>query len=167
MKTLILLCGRPFSGKSTLAAALAQRHGAAVVSFDAINLERGLRGGEGIPAEEWGRTLGLARERAAALLRTRPLVVIDDTLCYRWIRDELREVAAGAGARVVLLYLDPVPSVLAARMATNATTRLRDGIAPAVLDEHLAGFEAPGPDEQAVHLTDARDVERWLERFDV
>jgi predicted kinase len=165
MAMLVLLCGRPFSGKSTLAGALEERHGAAVVSFDAINLERGLRGGDGIPVEEWGRTLDLAKERAAALLRTRPLVVLDDTLCYRWIRDALRALALDAGAAVVLVYLDPAPSVLEGRMAANAASRTRPGLAPAVLEAHLAGFEPPGPDEEAACLRDARDIERWLERF--
>lgn len=51
---LVVMCGRSFSGKSTLA--LADRLGAQRVSLDAINEERGLRGGADIPVSEWMRT---------------------------------------------------------------------------------------------------------------
>ena len=107
MSILILLCGRPFSGKSSLAARLAADRGAATISFDAINLERGLHGGEGLPVAEWAATLEIAKERTAALLARHPLVVVDDTLCFRWMRDAFRDLARGADARAVLVYLDP------------------------------------------------------------
>lgn len=57
MKTLYLLCGLWLSGKSTLARAMAERASMALISFDAINRERGLWGGDGVPGEEWKVTL--------------------------------------------------------------------------------------------------------------
>jgi len=50
---LVLLCGRSFSGKSTVAASLADSLPGQVMSLDQINEERGLHGGEGIPLSEW------------------------------------------------------------------------------------------------------------------
>lgn len=66
---LLLLCGRSFSGKTTLARVLADALPAVVVSLDAINDERGLHGGDGIPVEEWARHprhRSRARGRSAA-----------------------------------------------------------------------------------------------------
>ena len=162
MPTLILLCGRPFSGKSSLAARLAADRGAAGISFDAINLERGLHGGDGLPAAEWVATLELAKERTSALLRQRDLVVIDDTLCFRWMRDAFRDLARAAGARAVLVYLDLPPELLQERMAANQRTGERRGIAPHVLAEHLAIFEAPGEDEAPIVLRSSAEIEAWL-----
>jgi predicted kinase len=166
MRTLILLCGRPFSGKSTLAGRLSTDPGTAVVSFDAINLERGLRGGDGVPVAEWARTLEIAKERAATLLAEYPRVVIDDTLCFRWLRDAFRDLARAAGARCVLVYLDPPQEVLQQRMAANAHTGARSGIDAAVLAEHLATFELPGTDEDPIVLRSSAESDAWLAALD-
>ena len=165
MGTLLLLCGRPFSGKSTLAARLVERQGAVVVSFDAINLERGLLGGDGLPLAEWARTLEIAEERTAAALRTHRLVVVDDTLCFRWMRDAFRSLAAAVGASTVLVFLDPPHDVLGERRERNRLAPTRPDVAASVLDAHLAAFEDPGTDETAVSLRSPVDVERWLQTF--
>jgi predicted kinase len=90
---LIVMCGRSFSGKSTLARALARALKAELVSIDAINEEGGLRGGEGIPVSEWGRTNDGASARTAAFLRTRRSVVVDDTSSPRFLRERWRTLA--------------------------------------------------------------------------
>ncbi|WP_152364235.1 AAA family ATPase [Microlunatus speluncae] len=64
---LVLLCGRSFSGKSTVAGYLAAELGGELVSLDDLNAERGLWGGDGIPIEEWSRTMDLAHDRVAAV----------------------------------------------------------------------------------------------------
>lgn len=66
---LTLLCGLSFSGKSTLAAQLVNGLNAELISLDAINQERGLDGGKGIPLQEWSATNRIAHDRASRLLR--------------------------------------------------------------------------------------------------
>ena len=87
--TLTLMCGLSFSGKSTLARGLAEELGAHLVSLDAINHERGLRGGEGIPLDEWATSNGIAHERAGVLLAAGGDVVVDDTGSPRFILGNL------------------------------------------------------------------------------
>ena len=95
----VLLCGCSFSGESTLAAALRERCGADVVSLDEINERRGLEGGDGVPEHAWARTLDIAHDELENLLAQRaPLMVVDDTSCYRWLRDSWRKVAERHGA---------------------------------------------------------------------
>src|SRR4029079_3355962 len=95
--TLYLLCGLAFSGKSTLAAALSRLTGAVVVSLDEINASRGLYGGMGIPDEDWGRTHTEALSLVEAALRAERSVVVDDTNCFRFLRDNYRQIADRRG----------------------------------------------------------------------
>lgn len=147
MSRLWILCGVSFSGKSTLARRLAREHTAEVVSLDAINEERGVGyGGDGLPAEVWRATLESALERIDRLLAEGRDVVVDDTGCYRWIRDRFREAAARRGSAVTLLFLDTPLEEIARRRSTATDRR---GIADAVFEEHLRTFERPGLDEGA------------------
>ena len=145
----VLLCGYSFSGKSTLAAALRDRCGAAVVSLDEINARRGLRGGDGLPGDEWGRTLDIAHaELEEHLERRAALVVIDDTSCYRWLRDGWRAIARRHEADVALVVLQAPDIEVETRMVEAAVALNRRGLDPRVWAAHREGFEWPGGDEE-------------------
>ena len=100
---LVLLCGTSFSGKSTVARALAPSLSARIVSLDEINERRGLWGGDGIPVEEWVRTHEVASAEVRQLLAAGTSVVVDDTSSPRSLRDGWRSLAEAAGARSVRL----------------------------------------------------------------
>ncbi len=160
---LVLLCGPAFSGKSTLTAHLARRWRFRVVSLDEINARRGLHGGDGIPDAEWGKTVGVAREEVRALLsRSEARVVVDDTLCFRFLREDFARVAAEAGRRSVLLVLGTPLEDVRRRIAENARYPVRGSIVPAVLERHLATFEWPGADEPHRVVHDPAGLDAWL-----
>jgi predicted kinase len=164
MTRLFGLCGLAFSGKTTLARALCRQAGAEYVGLDEINEERGLRGGEGIPGEEWEKTSNIAIERAEAFLASGRDVVLDDTLCFRWLRDRYAAVAARHGAQLVLLYVaTPLPEILEA-MAENETHRRRQPIRPDVFEVHARGFEPPTADERPLVYDRTLSVEDWIVR---
>jgi predicted kinase len=148
--TLVMLCGRSFSGKSTLGAALAESWGAEVVSLDAINERRGLASGHEIPVEEWQRTHGIARDEVGALLGRGRAVVLDDTSSMRFLRDGWREFAREAGAAFALVFVDTPRDEIERRVRANRADPVRHDVEPAVLAEHLDGFEVPGADERPV-----------------
>jgi predicted kinase len=150
---LILLCGRSFSGKSTVAAALAAALGGTIVSFDAINAERGLHGGRGIPVSEWARTFEIANQRAADALRADRTVIVDDTSSPRFLRDRWRELSSTSDARLVLVFVDASPQTILERQAANRSGQQRDDVTDAVMTEHLATFEPPDADENALGFT--------------
>ena len=104
MNTVYLLSGLSFAGKSTLADRIRRHRPCSVISLDAINSERGLDfGGYGIPAAEWEKTQRIACARLHRLLRRGATVLVDDTNCFRWIRDAYRRVAARHGRRCRVL----------------------------------------------------------------
>lgn len=159
MPTLYLLCGLPFSGKSTIARRLAAERGVALVSLDSINEERGIYGEDGLPVEEWERTHEVALGRVLALMSARADIVVDDTNCYRWIRDRWREFAGGRLYDSLVLYVPVDIEVLRRRVETCTSRR---EIAPEVFDECVRTFEPPS-DEETVVLGDPDAIDAFLE----
>jgi predicted kinase len=164
---LVLMCGLSFAGKSTLAASLADGLGAERVSLDAINAERGLDGGQGIPLEEWARTNDLAHARAGALLRAGRPVVVDDTGSPRFIRDGWRAVAEEASAPFALVWVRISPELQRERLLANRAEAVRPDVVDAVIADHVAGFEEPAADESPIVIDaaatrDADEIGRVL-----
>jgi predicted kinase len=149
---LVLLCGRSFSGKSTVAASLADSLPGRVVSLDEINGERGLRGGDGIPLSEWARTNELARDRVIARLRADQTVIVDDTSSPRFLRDGWRALCSSVGAPMVLVYVDTSMGLIRQRLVANRVTGHRGDVTDEVMAAHQESFEPPQEDEQAIRL---------------
>jgi predicted kinase len=172
---LVLMCGTSFSGKSTFARALAAETQAMIISLDEINERRGLWGGDGIALEEWQRTHEIATAETRAHLLGEPgqravggrTVIVDDTSSPRFLRDGWRSLAAEIGVGFVLVYLDVDQATIRRRQADNRVDQGRRDVADAVLKEHLAGFEPPEPDEDAVRVTSADDLVQVLKYFTI
>nr|WP_272955036.1 ATP-binding protein [Kribbella shirazensis] len=158
---MVLLCGTSFSGKSTMARVLAPRLAARVVSLDEINERRGLWGGDGIPPEEWRRTHAVAVGEVREVVGAGASVIVDDTSSLRFLRDDWRALAAEAGAEFALLYVDVDHGTVRRRHAGNRVDPRRRDVADAVLEQHLADFQAPTADENAVRVASVEDVLRW------
>ena len=146
----VLLCGRSFCGKSTVAAEMARHLGAVVVSLDAINAERGLQSGAGLPIEEWGRTYEMSQSRTREFLSSGHTVIVDDTSSPRFLRDGWRKLADQAHVPLVLVYVNTPVEVSLKRHAANRADRRRMDVNDEVLREHLESFEPPTPDEDPI-----------------
>ncbi len=157
-----VLCGLAFAGKSTLAAALEAELGARVVSLDEINARRGLAGGAGIADEEWRRTHRLALAELEEALRQPGAVVIDDTNCWRWLRDAYRAVAAANGRPTVVLHLDVPLEEALARLRRNRDDPRRAPVREDVLLALADSFEAPAADERTLVVSWRGDPRAWV-----
>jgi predicted kinase len=165
MARLWLLCGLAFAGKTTLGRPLAERRGAVWISLDEINRERGVgHGGDGLAPEVWAATLEQALEHAGQALAAGREGVVDDTSPWRWIRDRYRELAARHGAALVLVWLDTPLATVQARRRRNDRLRRRRPVRDPVFEDHRAGFEPPGADEDAVRVRPGDSVETVIER---
>ena len=101
--TLILLCGLPGAGKSTLAKKLALELQATVMSPDHEMYERGIsffdeKARAEIEAEQWQRALELAKSGST--------VILENGFWGRQERDKLRLEAHNLGLKIELRYLD-------------------------------------------------------------
>lgn len=150
MATLLLMCGLPCSGKTTLARRLERERGALRLTPDEwiVRLY-----GQGLtpPALDWCRdpVEALQWEVAAQALGLGVNVILDFGFWSRAEREEFRARAAALGAGSEVHFLDvPRPTLLARLAARNAapppyTFRVTE----AQLDAWRAFFEPPTPDE--------------------
>ncbi len=159
----VLLCGPSLAGKTTACARIVEATGAVAVSADAVNRERDLPfGAEGLPQSVWAETFEIVVERLRRHLANGTSVVVDDTLCFRFLRDRLREETKAAGAKATLLLLAPPIEEILARHARLRALGDRAVLSIEFLRDHLDRFEWPAPDEHAVDVTHAADLEAWI-----
>jgi carbohydrate kinase (thermoresistant glucokinase family) len=141
------VCG---SGKSAVAAALADRLGLQALDADDLHAPEAvarMRAGIALRDEDrwpWLDRVGQRLRQAAA--PPGPGIAVACSALRRIYRDRLR--AACPGLRFV--FLDGDPALLAARLAA------REGhyMPPALLPSQLRTLERPGPDEPDVHRVD-------------
>jgi predicted kinase len=146
LATLHLICGLPGSGKTTLAARLAESEGLLWLSPDRWLHQLDLDG-----YDEARRTAveRLQWDLAKRLLARGVDVILDNGFWSRAEREGLRTEAAALGAHVRLHYLDVPIDELKRRLASRNECVPADSfeVSPADLDRWQAVFEPPGADE--------------------
>ena len=150
MATLLLMCGLPCAGKTTLARRLEQERGALrltpdewIVKLFGANLT--------LPTLDWCRDPVEAVQWGVAerALRLGVSVVLDFGFWSRTERDDFRARAAALGADFEIHFLDTPREVLSARLAArNAQLPpYTFHVTEAQLDSWWRIFEPPTPDE--------------------
>ena len=158
-----LLCGPSLAGKSAAARCIAEAVGAVVISADEINRQRGVPfGAEGLPESVWAETLRIQISQLHEELSQGRSVVVDDTLCYRWLRDRWRQEVGVAKAEPVLLLLAPRTEELIRRHARLLASAERPLLSLPRLLEHLESFEWPSAEEGAVDISTPGQLDTWL-----
>lgn len=146
---LILTCGLPGAGKTTVATRLAEERGAVRFTKDEWLWDLG--------STPWDRALGEKVEQRLVLLAWELLglgrsVVLDFGLWSRIERDELRTTARRLGVGVELHHLDAPTDELWRRIERRNEEPPWDRapISRRHLDEWRASFEAPDAAESAL-----------------
>jgi aminoglycoside phosphotransferase family enzyme/predicted kinase len=152
--TLVVVGGPPGTGKSTVAAGLADRLGLTLLSSDRVRKELAQLSpvtsatagfGEGIYTPGWSRRVyDELMRRAAMLLRVGESVVVDATWASERYRGLARETTASAVADLVELRCSVSPGIADARLRTrprmSAAGTVSDA-SPAVSTGLRDGFE--------------------------
>lgn len=155
--TLIVMCGLPFAGKSTLARELAATAGAAHVEIDRINMDRaaGLNGAE-IDADTWATTYAEAFRQIERHLVAGRSVIFDATNYTRRQRDDARAIADAHGARSAIIHVIVVEGEARRHWLANRATGERNDVRDEDFLNVVARFEPPGDDEGTVIRFDGR-----------
>jgi predicted kinase len=158
------MCGLPFSGKTTLATALALRLGWRYISLDAINTERGVGlEGRAITAAEWDRSYADVYARIETCLRDRRSVIYDETNFARSQRDYLWVIATEYGVRSYVVHMRIPEADARRRWLLNRKTLERRDVRDEDFTYVLQHFEPPTCDEQRIICDSARAVGELVE----
>lgn len=164
---LYILCGLPFSGKTTLAKKIAEYTKSELVAFDKLWQQfkkdslTSINGDEG-----WRLTRNFAKKRVSRILRNNRSVVYDDINVRFEHREELRNIAKEYGATSIVLYLKTPVDVRTERMKNNLVEKKRHDVESKNIKKALTQFEEPKSDENVIVFSPSDNLNKWLKRLD-
>lgn len=152
----------PFSGKTTLGKSMAKYINSFYISLDEINEARGLFGGDGISVREWSKTHRLAMQQLQSLMQSRQDIIVDDTNCFRWLRDRFRNFVKPHDYQTIVVYLDIPLATIQERMAQNRKTQVRHSVKQDIVEGMAQTFELPQEDENVVKYDANQPIDEWI-----
>jgi predicted kinase len=158
-----MLCGLPFSGKTTVATALAHWLGINRVAIDDINDEREVWDDEtGMSPEEWTKTYDEAYRRLGLALSQGKSALDDSTNFTKRLRDHLRALAERYNARTTVIYVDIPFSEARHRWQENRQTRVSADVRDSDFAYVVEQFEPPTEDENVFRYDGSISLEKWI-----
>ncbi len=167
-KTIFILCGEAFSGKSTLAKKISDLYGVKIVGRDEVYfaIEK-ILALENTPEDDddnlWKNMWPLVLQGTKNQLLLGNSVVVDDNCLYLSQRDELRSVAKQAGAKSLLIYLNIPAEILKNRKEENKISKNRHDVPSEWMEEDSNLFERPMETEKPIICTADTKIEELFE----
>ena len=161
---LYILCGLPFSGKTTLARHLVDRLGFASVSIDQIRLARGFTWSEDekVSPEQWREIFEQSFRETEDNLRRGISVLYDSANQDRFSRDRLRAVARRGHFLTCVIFLDVPITVLRQRWERNRISKERFDLPERFFQAALDTFESPTEDEHVIRYDQLTPIDEWI-----
>lgn len=163
MPSLYIMCGLPFSGKTSLAKQIAQKTGARMIAFDWIWTEKKAELTPDLDkVEEWKFILKEAYKRIIENLLSNNSVIYDDISVRKEHRDALRKIAAACNASFAIIYLNTPMKTIREREARNKTSKERHVVASVNFEKALAQWENPTSEEGVREYKPDQNINDWL-----
>ena len=162
LPTLYIMCGLPFSGKTTLARALANQCGFVHLDLDAIAREKSIFQEEGISDEQWGRVFREVYRQIETLLTSGKSVIFDAVNYDRVGRDRLRTIAQQSGSSVHVIYINLSIQKIEQRRQANQSNHQRPLVRDKDFVELATEFEIPTIKENLLVYDGTQPVPEWI-----
>ena len=166
MTTLIIVCGEPYAGKTTLGQALVQRFRHASVDVDGTK-ERlyglGLKD-EDLTNEQWVRIYEQTDQQIADYLHAGQSVVDDSRNFRQFERVHAKDIAEGCRAHCVIIYVNTPEAILRQRLHENRAHPSRHDLNDHDFEQLLLLVEPPTDEEQPLVFTCGESLNEWIDR---
>lgn len=166
MNKLYILCGLPFSGKTTLAKELVNRFGFTRIDLDDIKFE--LFGNQitddEVDEDGWNQVFTLMYKRIKEALERGETVVSDTGNFTKKERDLVRQQNSQIGVETITIFVDTPANVAHVRLLHNRVTEERFDVTDADFEETITKLEIPGTDENTIVYDGTKPLEQWLKQ---
>ena len=144
-KTLFILCGFPYAGKSFVAEELRKHTDIVFVSIDTIFGAHGFDWDTNtLPdTEAWQKIFDESYEKTKEELKTGKNVLYDSTNQTITSRDRLREVASTVGAAAYVIYIKSSVKTVWQRWEENQKNQTRSVVSKELMQMTIDMFEEP------------------------
>jgi len=159
-----VLCGLPFSGKTTLAEELEKRLGYARVNIDEIKSQHGFAGvsDDDISDDQWTEIFNDLESRVVNYLKKGQSVLSETAWINKTWRNRARKVASIEGIDTKIIYIEIPESVVRDRWLKNKQTKERFDIPEKVFEESIRDFEIPSSDETVIIYKESMNLDSWI-----
>lgn len=165
MLKFFIMCGVAFSGKSTLARAVADATHSDLVAFDELWVEKDREHPISKDAKGWRFVRDVAIGQIREKLLGGTSVVYDETNVRFEHREELRRVAKETGARAVVIYLNTSLQVIQLREQENKTSHQRHEVEPENVQAVQEQLEPPTREEGVLVFTPDTNRKDFLKKL--
>lgn len=168
MATIYIMCGLPFSGKTTLSKAISEHQGIPRVSFDetwlAVEKEKGSIPGTG--DTERGQYVNETCEEIAQNHLCEGKSVVYDNLGHSLFeRNKMKNLAKQVNAEAKIIFIDVSKEEVIKRRGHNLTTQQRAQVTDFNFNNALEAFEPPTFQEMALIYKPDQNMEAWIEKI--
>lgn len=148
-KTLYILCGLPYSGKTYLANKVIEKVNCVYVSIDHILKDfRYDWDSNKLPDEQgWKKVFDISYQKSQEALKGGLNVLYDSTNHTRISRDVLRKVAYDVGASAKVIYISVPVETVWKRWEKSSILKDRSVVDKKLVDMTIEAFEVPTEDE--------------------
>jgi predicted kinase len=153
-KTLFILCGLPYAGKSFIAEELRKNTDVVYVSIDAIFRTHGFDWDTNkLPnAEEWQKIFDESYEKTKQALMEGKSVLYDSTNHSLKSRELLRNISSEVGGNAVTIFINITINTIWKRWEANSKSKTRPVVSRKLVKATIEAFETPQNSENMIEI---------------
>lgn len=167
---LYIMCGLPYSGKSTIAKKIVEYTKAKLVSYDRIWARNRKQGQTPDPnsIEEWKETIKASFDEIKSELQKGNSVIFDHVNPKRTDRKLAIDLAKSVkGARALIIFVNTPAAVIEKRRIDNQNNLTRFNIAPDNMKKVYELWEPLDKEERAYEFLPGQDIGQFVKQMGI